>query len=166
MPRRPFPCAICGELINPGSTTLPEGEAVHNRCRVTHGAARYRKNGCRCGICRAAATVESRAFRSRYKERTGKSYVAPSREGGEWYQRAWISKSARLAIYERDGWVCQLCNKPVDPALDGMRDRMAATLDHVECVSWTLVPDHSADNLRLAHRACNSSRRNRELVSA
>lgn len=68
-----------------------------------------------------------------------------------------ISKRDRLAIYERDGWTCQLCMQPVDKDLP-TSDAWAATLDHIECQSWTAVPNHAATNLRLAHRMCNSLR--------
>lgn len=71
----------------------------------------------------------------------------------------YISQEERLAIYERDGWVCQLCMAPVDKALP-TQHRMGATLDHIECQSWALIPDHSPGNLRLAHRLCNSLRGN------
>lgn len=61
----------------------------------------------------------------------------------------------RAAIYERDGWVCQLCSEPVDPDL-GPFDAWAATLDHIVPRSHTLIPDHRPENLQLAHRWCNS----------
>ena len=69
-----------------------------------------------------------------------------------------LPRAVRLAIYERDGWVCQLCGGPVDAALSP-NDRMGATLDHV--VPQSVRVDHSSANLRLAHRACNSARGNR-----
>lgn len=68
-----------------------------------------------------------------------------------------VPPSVRLAIYERDQWTCQLCSEPVDRALPPS-SMWGATLDHIECQSWALVPDHSAKNLRLAHRWCNSVR--------
>lgn len=68
-----------------------------------------------------------------------------------------ISDRDRLAIYERDGWTCQLCQGPVDRDLP-VTDDWAASLDHVECQSWALIPDHSPANLRLAHRWCNAVR--------
>lgn len=70
-----------------------------------------------------------------------------------------LPRRVRLAIYERDGWTCQLCRDPVDPELP-VHDAWAATLDHIECQSWALIPDHSPENLRLAHRWCNSVRGN------
>lgn len=75
--------------------------------------------------------------------------------------RHWkIAMRDRLAIYDRDAWVCQLCAEPVDRdlmATDPLND-WAPSLDHIEPQSWALVPDHSPENLRLAHRWCNSVR--------
>lgn len=68
-----------------------------------------------------------------------------------------ISPKARNAIYERDGWVCQLCSNPVNPTLHYLDD-WSATLDHIIPQSRMLIPDHSPSNLRLAHRWCNSAR--------
>jgi hypothetical protein len=68
-----------------------------------------------------------------------------------------IAPKIRVAIYERDDWICQLCGDPVDPTLH-YTDSWSATLDHIECQSWALIPDHSPSNLRLAHRWCNSVR--------
>ena len=71
-------------------------------------------------------------------------------------KRRWISYPDRLSVYERCGWACYLCGKPVDRDLPA-NDLMAATLDHI-------VPraDGGADdlvNLALAHRLCNSVKR-------
>lgn len=68
-----------------------------------------------------------------------------------------IKPSVRQAIYKRDKWTCQLCKQPVDPLLP-YSNKWSATLDHIECQSWALVPDHRPTNLRLAHRLCNSMR--------
>lgn len=68
-----------------------------------------------------------------------------------------ISRNDRLALYERDSWTCQICFKPVDRDLD-VNDRMAATLDHIIPRATSLFPDDSPENLRLAHRSCNSRR--------
>lgn len=77
-----------------------------------------------------------------------------------WANAIQISDRDRLDIYDRDAWTCQLCSLPVDPQL-AHQDRMAATLDHIAPRSLTLFPDDSPENLRLAHRACNSARGNR-----
>ena len=74
-----------------------------------------------------------------------------------WANAIQVSKRVRLEIYERDGWTCQICLTAVDPTLDP-NDRMSATLDHITPRALTLFPDDSPENLRLAHRACNSAR--------
>lgn len=79
---------------------------------------------------------------SRYRTRRGKFAPSPT---------------LRREIYERDGFVCQLCFDPVDMSLP-YADLWSATLDHIECRSWALIPDDSPSNLRLAHRWCNSVR--------
>lgn len=86
--------------------------------------------------------------------------VAGKRKG-----RFKIPRIVRLAIYERDGWICQLCFGPVDPSLSPS-DEWAATLDHILCQSWTDEPDHSPSNLRLAHRWCNSVRGSEQYYTA
>jgi len=76
-----------------------------------------------------------------------------------------IPDTVRRAIYERDHSTCQLCFKLVDLSLD-TNDMWGATLDHIECQSWTDDPDHSPGNLRLAHRWCNSKRNDERFVTA
>lgn len=63
----------------------------------------------------------------------------------------------RLSIYERDKWTCQLCFEPIDRDAHYLND-WAPSLDHIECQSWALLPDHSPENLRTCHRFCNAVR--------
>lgn len=72
-----------------------------------------------------------------------------------------ITRSRRLAIYQRDEWMCQLCGLPVERDLPPHHP-MQASLDHIECQSWALIPDHRDSNLRLAHLRCNGIRSDRE----
>ena len=81
-----------------------------------------------------------------------------------WHRTAWkiktnriIPPSVRALVYDRDAATCQLCSTRVDMALPPSHP-YGPTLDHIICQSWTLIPDHSAQNLRLAHRMCNSIR--------
>lgn len=69
-----------------------------------------------------------------------------------------VTLTVRMSVYERDNWTCQLCREPVDVALMGTSDDWAPSLDHIVCQSWSPSPDHSVDNLRLAHRWCNAVR--------
>jgi 5-methylcytosine-specific restriction endonuclease McrA len=61
-------------------------------------------------------------------------------------------------VFERDGWICGLCDESVDPALK-YPDLMSASLDHVVPVS--LHGDHSMANVQCAHLSCNLSKNNR-----
>jgi len=62
-----------------------------------------------------------------------------------------------IAIFERDGWICQLCQEPVDPERI-FPDQLSASLDHK--VPLSLGGDHTAANSQLAHLACNIRRHN------
>lgn len=66
---------------------------------------------------------------------------------------SWITRSRRLALYERDNYICQLCNEPTDPDADPSSD-WYPSLDHI--VPRSVNPDHSDENLRTVHRWCNS----------
>lgn len=68
-----------------------------------------------------------------------------------------ISTDERRAIYERDGWSCQICLLPVQP--DSPRgSHWFPSLDHIVPQSAQLIPDHSPANLRTAHFLCNGMR--------
>lgn len=55
-------------------------------------------------------------------------------------------------IYERDGWVCQLCHTDVNPLATG-HNPMRASIDHIKPVSK--YGNDTRDNVQLAHFACN-----------
>jgi len=162
-----IPCAECGSPMLRSGKTVP-GTSVCWECKhgapkirgagVTHGNANtYSKYGCRCRPCTEAAAASQREFTRKYKERTGKHY----RDNFAALSRWWIDPVSRMKIYRRDKWICQLCFEPVDPKLNHQSDPMGATLDHIVPVSLSATPDHSPENLRLAHRSCNSARGNR-----
>lgn len=70
-----------------------------------------------------------------------------------------IADSARLAIYERDAWACQICGTETSRTYS-WDDPLSPTLDHIIPQSRQLLPDHTPANLRLAHALCNSLRGN------
>jgi hypothetical protein len=104
---------------------------------------------CDKGFTAVAASWETRSL---YCSKSCQNNASRRRRG-----RFRVPPGVRQAIYERDGWICQLCDEPVDSSL-GQSDVWGATLDHIECQAWTDEPDHSPENLRLAHRWCNSVR--------
>ena len=157
-------CVICGEKMHlqPG---LKE-EPAHIECRRTRWVE---------GACMVCGRPMSTEHRRRCYECSATQPCAV-----EWCQNGaiarglcrWhyaakrrkrqvtlhISRSLRLSIYERDGWVCQLCGHPIDRDA-APRTRWSASLDHIEPQSAALVPDNRPTNLRTAHFGCNSSRR-------
>lgn len=174
----------------PGYT--PPAEHVCQDCRrKKHGTVTSYKRGCKCEECRAANNAAAHAHINMVKERDG---VTPTQKyrpakpkncatcgkkiagrgvsiycvqcGAKERQRTsfYIRPADRLAIYERDGWVCQLCGDPVRRDVSGHHP-LAASLDHIECQSWVLIPNHDPSNLRTAHRGCNSSRGNRRAAA-
>lgn len=91
-----------------------------------------------------------------YLSRTGRSVYCSGRcrKQREKSQRRFVvPKPVRYAIYERDGWRCQLCRKKVDPTLSH-NAKWGPSLDHV--VPRTQGGADTPDNLQLAHRHCNS----------
>lgn len=89
-----------------------------------------------------------------------REYMRGRRDKGQ-HKSRWVSDYDRYAVYDRDGWVCQLCHEPVDADADPQQDGKAPTLDHIVVQSSSDdAPDDSPENLRTAHRACNSSRGN------
>lgn len=58
----------------------------------------------------------------------------------------------RFEIFDRDGWVCQLCDEVVDSALE-FPDLGSASLDHIVPVSRG--GEHSRANAQTSHLGCN-----------
>jgi len=61
-------------------------------------------------------------------------------------------------IYERDGWICGICDLPVDPDLT-CPNPGSVSLDHIVPVS--LHGSHTRENTRCSHLGCNCKRGNR-----
>lgn len=133
----------CAGQFRVGFCRLP---VVHNR--VWH-------QGC-CSWCGSQYTDIYPSDYCSQRCKANASWHRKSKRRGEFT----ISRANRLAIYERDGWTCQLCGITVDATLK-MPSHYAATLDHIIPQSHQLVPDHSASNLRLAHMICNAIRGDR-----
>lgn len=64
-----------------------------------------------------------------------------------------VEPIVRRVVFERDGWICQLCGEPVDPDLRAP-DPESASLDHR--IPIARGGDHTYDNIQLAHFGCNA----------
>ena len=61
-------------------------------------------------------------------------------------------------IFERDGWTCGLCSKPIDPTLK-WPDSGFASIDHIIPLSRGGL--HERANVQAAHLGCNCAKNNR-----
>lgn len=59
---------------------------------------------------------------------------------------------SNVEVFERDGWICQLCMLPVDPQLSHP-DPLSRSLDHIRPIA--LGGSHTRVNVQLAHLLCN-----------
>jgi len=67
----------------------------------------------------------------------------------------WITRERRLAIYIRDGFICQYCGRDMRNA-----DPVEVSLDHLQARSHG--GNNNSDNLVTACRSCNSARGNKD----
>lgn len=58
----------------------------------------------------------------------------------------------RFAVFERDGWICCVCDTLIDRTLR-FPNEMAATLEHI--VPLALGGTHTWDNVGTSHAKCN-----------
>jgi len=63
-----------------------------------------------------------------------------------------VEPISRPRVYDRDGWICQICCEPVDPAA-AYPDPRSASLDHV--VPLSRGGTHTYDNVQCSHLECN-----------
>ena len=170
-PLAPTVCGYCGD---PVGSYRGSGVTYHRDCRFKvplwkrEGRESPKVRAFRKRIAKAAeGTRGARVFICGACEWCGKYVVSQGRfcsdscsagaANARRTNKFKISPRKRLEIYERDGWVCQLCFYPVDPSAP-THTIWSATLDHIVPQSVMLIPDHSPSNLRLAHLWCNSAR--------
>lgn len=160
----------CSNLCRRKFYRQTEAYRTRNRERQAEGyAPRSAVHFIDCEFCgRLAAVRTRRATRCRRPECKLAFNAKRMREGG-WgtvasdrrrkrLKGAVVEQVRRRAVFERDGWVCGICEEPVAPALKSP-DLASASLDHI--VPLSLGGEHSYANVRLAHLGCNIRRGNR-----
>lgn len=65
---------------------------------------------------------------------------------------ATIEAFDRIEVFDRDGWMCGICNEPVDRSVR-FPDPSSVSLDHI--IPLSRGGDHSRANCQTAHRICN-----------
>lgn len=124
-------CEICGDEFHPRLVQVDQKTCGKNKCR--------------------------RRLDNIHKEKTGKRRDINARRravtAGVEAERINV-----LAVFERDGWICQICSKPVDPLLAHPHP-LSKSLDHI--VPLSRGGGHVWENVQLAHFVCNLSKGNR-----
>lgn len=119
---------------------------------------------CRSSECRRARKARlQREWYRKYKAEHGVAYTTakqfPSRALAAQKRYAMTRGSAvveevdRDVVFERDGWVCQLCGDPVNSSIEYPHP-MSKSLDHVKPIA--LGGEHTYENTQLAHLVCNA----------
>ena len=175
--QRMVPCAVCGEAVLK-RVYSSDAPSMHRACRSSLPNWRRRPGGvsparrrfvARAAKAAAGKPASKRVFIQGRCSWCEEQFCAPM---GKWCSSKckMAEKSAlrhperfnptprlRREVYERDGWVCGLCDLPIDSSL-AWPHKWSASLDHVVPQSHMLIPDHSASNLRAVHLQCNSMR--------
>lgn len=68
---------------------------------------------------------------------------------------AFVEDVNRHEVFERDGYVCQLCDLPIDMNLE-FPHRLFPTIDHI--IPLAAGGMHEPGNVQAAHFACNSAK--------
>jgi 5-methylcytosine-specific restriction endonuclease McrA len=153
-------CSVCGEPMQIAKKSASAGKTKHNRCVPEHGPSGYNR-GCRCSECKAGAAERMRNYAASYRAKNGihptVAFRRAFREANGYWPNArgsdWIHPRIRREIYERDGWTCYLCDKPLDLSA-GPNGNRAPSLDHV--IPRSKGGTHDPSNLKTACRSCNS----------
>jgi 5-methylcytosine-specific restriction endonuclease McrA len=161
-----FTCQHCGQ---PGEATQAHAKYCSKTCK--DGARYLRQKASGVAQARARRKIERGYFKTPEKRAAVSEYVKTKRaEGAPFVKDNNNRLRARkygveyesinhLEIFDRDGWVCQLCLEPVDPKLPA-RNPMCATLDHV--IPMEEGGPHLKTNVQLAHLTCNSKKSNQK----
>ncbi len=184
-PPQPFNCDQCGKEVEPThghaerrfcsidcKTTACKREWNENnrvsprvkaarlkqRRAMNPGTSRQWINGT-CRTCGKNFTaIRAASYMAHYCSKTCNAKRARTERRAR-KRKAWVEEVWRSVVFERDGWICQLCGDPVDPETE-WPDTQCASLDHITPLAQG--GDHSYTNTQLAHHLCNSLKGDRE----
>lgn len=152
-------CELCGEEILDGRY----GQARHSSC---WGKTIPPQDSKTCPVCNGTFIPFRRAQRSCSNDCAQKFWKKNFRTPEPWddsrrarYHKRRARKKKLPAddirpreVYERDGWICQICFEPVDEKMK-WPDPMSPSLDHV--IPLSKGGHHVWENVALAHLDCN-----------
>lgn len=157
---------MCGTPYRIRGSAVTCGDAECRRLNSNRRQRKFQRNYTREHGVAYATQYRSEGHGARLNELGGSGPAqTPERKQERWQRRrarklALPSETFRHEdVYRRDGWVCQLCGEPVDPALRYPSPR-SASLDHAKPLSKG--GHHVWDNVQLAHLLCNTRKHARE----
>lgn len=155
--RKAFCSALCHQRFH-------SVQRIHYRNCRTCGrlfvAGGNRWNAVSCSSrCRHAARLESsRADWARNYERAKRLARRNTALRRARMKGVEVERFSHEQVFDRDGWCCHLCRKPINPTLRRPNPG-AATLDHI--IPLSLGGPHTLANVAAAHAWCNQSKNNR-----
>ena len=125
---------------------------VNGKCLDCATNYTYQRTGKR-KLSRYCSTICERRAARRNSNHIRRHRITSSRKGDVY----------RAKIFEKDSYVCQLCNEPVDTTAHWNDDRYPS-LDHI--IPLAHGGSHSMDNLQTAHRICNALKSDQLILAA
>jgi hypothetical protein len=174
-PRQPYTpkvvieaqCVQCGSVFS--KNAAKKTKFCSDRCRTSASTARLAKIGAdakgvrtvECGFCKSAFEVGYGDLRWRYCTYKCKRSAQYAKGTGSTHRRR--AKAAgvefeyfdKRAVFERDGWRCQLCGVATTRPR-GREKPTDAQLDHV--IPFAAGGAHTLENAQCACRACNAKK--------
>ena len=147
-------CVGCGEIFEAKSG---KAAACSDKCYKRHvtGTADKKCLQCDASIKHLSGPVKycEDCAKARARDRRAAQRQSRSRHSGRFIEHVAVS-----ILAERDGFICQLCDSPVDME-QPWPGRWSPSVDHVVPIS--LGGEHSYANTQLAHLTCNIRKGNR-----
>lgn len=166
-------CRACENGQTNKRRSTPEGRQKHNEANRESYYRNHERSKER-GRANAKKYNSKPGVKERKKE-YAKAYNAANLDKFRGYeaekralkQQLPSEKFSHEEIFERDGWVCQLCFESVPRDLTDQYHPLYPNLDHIIPLKAAIPldenPGHVRSNVQLTHRVCNVTKKNKIL---
>lgn len=129
-----------------------DGKRICPRCKIDKPLEEFGKCQSYCRPCSSEISVEwIKNHPRKYEIQAEANLARRARVVG-----ATVEKFSREEILERDGWICGICDEPIDKSLQWPHPNYAS-IDHI--IPLARGGEHSRKNVQAAHFRCNSSKK-------
>jgi hypothetical protein len=162
------PCLECQQPFRPACSTQIRctqrcnQDFLNARNRERRAAARQIEPRTCAGCDKTFLPLPNNAGHQRYCGKRCQLYAHKLRWRAK-VAAATVEEFRLLDVFERDGWTCQICLEPIDPALKAP-NQWARSIDHR--IPLSRGGPHSFDNCQAAHLWCNSVKKDRDFSFA